>query len=81
MTYTSDNRNSSPPIPSGAPQGRTNVDLGEDTAALIAAVPAMLGFRPGEFHGLPGAQPARRRSGHSLGDPPHVVGGGAGGTG
>lgn len=46
MTYTFDNRNSSPPIPSGAPQGRTNVDLGDDTAALIAAVPAMLGFRP-----------------------------------
>lgn len=46
MTYTSDNRNPSPPIPSGAPPGRTNVDLGDDTAALIAAVPAMLGFRP-----------------------------------
>ncbi|WP_297008527.1 DUF4192 family protein [uncultured Corynebacterium sp.] len=46
MTYTSDNRNPSHAIPGDAPPGRANVDLGDDTAALIAAVPAMLGFRP-----------------------------------
>lgn len=46
MTYTQDNRNPARPIPSGAPPGRANIDLGDDTAALIAAVPAMLGFRP-----------------------------------